>query len=380
MPVPTRQTSETALDQFNQQLRQSPAYQSFMVQHGLPTDGRVTLSRDQQSGLERALAAAGIQIPGGMHIDQGGNLNQKNTLGRNIGIGAAIGGAALTGVGLAGMGPLAGLGGAGAAGAAAPIAGGAPWAVTPLAAGATASGTAAGGAGMGLLGGIGKIADAAGIIGKITGNAAKNSSDQRYNENELASRNQNALNSLLASLYGTNQNAQMSALIAGSNERNNQAGIDLDQRKFALAAPGARASNAMRGSLMQNLHSASLSGLPSRVSNSIPTLHGGLNPDEFMTPEARQAGGELTRQSVMELLKGGDTFKPQTATDFQGGVMKPPTMDLAQLQQSGLLEQILGGVGLGGSILGGLGQIGDLVNKRRTPTPPMSDQAGLGGY
>src|SRR3990167_918051 len=125
MAVPTLSTSQAQVDAWNAQMRQSPAYLNYMRSQGLPTDGRVKLSRQQQEGLERALAAGGMRIPGGMHIDQGGNLNQKNTLGRNVAIGAGVTGAALTGFGLAGMGPLGGaLGGSGAAAGGAGAAGG----------------------------------------------------------------------------------------------------------------------------------------------------------------------------------------------------------------------------------------------------------------
>ena len=116
--VPNRGTSEQWLDDWNQQMRASSIYQNFMRQRGLPTDGRVRLSREQQGELEAALRAAGMQIPSGMHIDQGGNLNQKNRLARNVAIGAGVVGGGLAAAGAAGAGPFAGMfGGSGAAGA-----------------------------------------------------------------------------------------------------------------------------------------------------------------------------------------------------------------------------------------------------------------------
>ena len=116
MPTPTRSTSETQLDQWNDQLRASPVWQQWMQSRGKIQGGRmVGLSDREQSEFERYLAKNGIRIPSGMHIDPGGNLNQKNRLARNIGIGAAIGGAALTGLGAAGIGPLSGAFGGGAA-------------------------------------------------------------------------------------------------------------------------------------------------------------------------------------------------------------------------------------------------------------------------
>src|SRR5688572_23136693 len=174
--TPNRGTGEYQLDAWNRSMRGSSIYQNFMRRNGLGTDGRVRLSRDQQSDLERELRAAGFKIPGGMHIDQGGNLNQKNRLARNVGIGAAATGAALTGFGLAGMGPLSGLGGggaaasAGASGALSPIAGGAPWAVTPYAASVPMSATGAGAAGaVGAGVGAGAAAGASRALGGALG-------------------------------------------------------------------------------------------------------------------------------------------------------------------------------------------------------------------
>lgn len=115
--TPNRGTSEQELDQFNIWFRSTPIYQNFMRQNGLPTDGRVKLSRSQQSRLEQLMKANGINIPGGMHIDQGGNLNQKNRLGRNVAIGAGIAGAAIgIPAALGAFGGGAGAAGAGAAG------------------------------------------------------------------------------------------------------------------------------------------------------------------------------------------------------------------------------------------------------------------------
>lgn len=170
--TPTRKTSEYELDQFNKQLRSSPLYQNFMRQRGLRTDGHVKLSDKQQKELEQSMARAGFPVPKGMHIDQGGNLNQKSTLVRNVVIGAALAAGTIATLGAAGVigggvlgtgiggGAGAGAAGAGAAGTAtgvgtglttagvtAPVFGGAG--ATTLASGVTpvvfgAGGTAAG--------------------------------------------------------------------------------------------------------------------------------------------------------------------------------------------------------------------------------------------
>lgn len=114
MSMPVRGTSESDLDQWNRAFRQSPIYLNFMRRNGLATGGRVRLSRSQQSALEAELAAAGSRVPSGMHIDQGGNLNQKNRLGKALAIG---GGAAAAAFGIPGVFPGLLTGGGGAAGA-----------------------------------------------------------------------------------------------------------------------------------------------------------------------------------------------------------------------------------------------------------------------
>jgi hypothetical protein len=111
MAVPTRQTAEDVLDQWNRALRASPLYTAFLQRHRI-NPNRVKLSRSQQAALESELARAGMPVPSGMHIDQGGNLNQQNTLVKKAATTAAIGAAAATGLGAVGIGPLASLGGA----------------------------------------------------------------------------------------------------------------------------------------------------------------------------------------------------------------------------------------------------------------------------
>lgn len=171
-PTPTRKTSESSLDEWNRELRSSPTYLDFMRANGLPTDGRVKLSRGQQSALEDRLREAGTPVPKGMHIDQGGNLNQKNRTGRNVAIAAGIaaGGyfaapyiaGALAGSG-AGAGGAAGAAGAGAGAGTGAAAGGGLLASTALPTGLgmgaslgaipTAGSLIAGGAGSALAGG-----------------------------------------------------------------------------------------------------------------------------------------------------------------------------------------------------------------------------------
>lgn len=195
----------------------------------------------------------------------------------------------------------------------------------------------------------------AGGLGKIFGGAAKRSADERnVNNNQIAQRN-----SLLASLYGTRQNAALDAARLGSSERLNQAGLDLDQRRHALAAPGVRGRQAVRGSLMQHLQPVSFSGLNPRIN--VPTMTGGLTP-AALGPEVREMGALLSRQAILDQLKG-DTFDPMTSTDFNASLLPAPK--LQEYERSGLLDKILGGLGLAGNIAGGVGEAAGLFGGAR---------------
>jgi len=207
-------------------------------------------------------------------------------------------------------------------------------------------------------------------LGQVAGGAAGGAANQRQHENALI----NQRNSLLAQLFNTQQGATTAALQGQERGALDRAGLDLQRRQFALNAPQTRGTQAMRGSLMANLQPTRLSGLPSRISASMPQVSGGLNASA-LSPEVREMGRTLQRQALLDQMKG-DTFDPVPETDFKSGVLPLPALE--ELKKSGLLEKILGGVGLGASIVGGMGgaaQTGPRL-QNQFPTP----QAGRDMY
>lgn len=242
------------------------------------------------------------------------------------------------------------IGGAGLSAAAVPFTGGASGALLP-----------------GILAGSGA---AAGGLGSVLSGAAQGSANQRGADNNQAAQR----NALLAQLYNINQNATSNALHDSSVEKLAQGNQALDQKKFALTAPSVRASQSVRGSILQNAQPVTLSGLPDRVASHVPTISGGLSPSVF-NADTRALGGELTRKALVDQL-AGDTFDPMTPTDFSGGVLPQPKLEDFS-RPGGALENTLGTTGLIASILGSLGQASDAYKQRRASTQP-SDQNGWG--
>lgn len=383
LPIPTRDTSERDLDLWNQQFRQSALYQNFMRSRGLPTDGRVRLTRSQQGELQDEMKRAGLDIFNGMHIDQGGNLNQKNRTARNIALAAAayyggqtagwgsgLGGGAATGTGTAGS-------GASAAGGVLPstatASGYAPYAGTATSAlgggtaagglgtgGAVTGGTAAAGLGSRLASWANRGGQIAGAVAPLLGSAAGAQAGERGDQNSYA----NSTDRFRASNYGTQQGAILDALLNRSRENLEFANTDLQRRQFALQAPAERGRQSVQGSIMANVQPVSITGLPSRITRG--TVRGGLTP-AVLGPETRALGRQLMGDALANQLKG-DQFDPLTPTDFQGGLIPPP--EPTPYQGAGTGESLLSG---GASTLSILAAILNSLNQGNQP-----GQAGRG--
>jgi hypothetical protein len=133
--TPGREGSSIDVDEFNKGVRGSELYQQFVGSRGL-RNGK--WSDSDREAWRNTLRQAGVQVPDGMKIDDAGNLNQVNKLGKRLIIGGAIvGGTLLT------AGALGAFGGAAAAGGAASGAAGAGAAAGAAGAGAAAAGTGA---------------------------------------------------------------------------------------------------------------------------------------------------------------------------------------------------------------------------------------------
>jgi len=209
---------------------------------------------------------------------------------------------------------------------------------------------------------------AIGAIGQVAGGAAGGMASGRQGENA----NINSANRNTIDLYGTQQNAKtqqyqtlqnalMQLLQAEESSKQNRAGIDLQRRNFALNAPSARGKQALLGSLIQNIQDVNISGGSPQMRARMPQISGGLRPSAI-GPMAQQMGA-LMQQNAVSGQQKGDVFDPMAPTDFKSGLVDPQTYtidapELQALQESGLLEKILGGIGLGGSLFGALGQGG----------------------
>lgn len=194
---------------------------------------------------------------------------------------------------------------------------------------------------------------AAPLIAKIFGGAAQGSANQRYTENNqnaanVTANNRNALDR--ASLLNANATTR-----AGMTNAHNEfgAGLDMERKKYLQSEPNVQARQALIGNLLERIQPASLSGVSGRVQQSMPKMNSIL---DALGPEARQSGSLLAQRGLSGLQGGPTTFDPLPAVSLPDVLNLPPA-EIAAMQKSGLLEKIMGGVGLGASVVGALGDL-----------------------
>lgn len=186
----------------------------------------------------------------------------------------------------------------------------------------------------------------AGGLGRVLGNAAQGSANQRMAENNQAllqaqMRNNDTL--ARAGLTSANANTR-----AGMQNSDNQfrAGLDLERKQFTQQEPNAQARQALTGSLMSRIQPlrapAGHTQLPSII--------------DAIGPGAREAGSLLEQRGLSGLQNGPSKFADIPPVSLPDVLNLPPAV-VAQMQKSGLLEKIMGGLGVGLSALGSLGPL-----------------------
>jgi hypothetical protein len=191
----------------------------------------------------------------------------------------------------------------------------------------------------GLLRGLGERLT---VAGPIAGAAAGGAATGRQAEADI--------------LFRQRQLQQQQAL-AGQRAAEAGAEFGLGQQQDRLLYPSLFARQAAQGGMQANVQDI---GIGRPEGSTIPTfaLTGGLRPSA-LGPEARQAGAELSRHAIQQLLAGGPP--PIDYERFQP--LEPMT-----LPEAGRGERLLGGLGVGGSLLGALlGPLSEAAGTQNVP-------------
>lgn len=209
----------------------------------------------------------------------------------------------------------------------------------------------------------------AAALGKVLGGASQGASAGR----QLETQNNATQDTQRTTQYGINQQAILDALKQAESANMNRATLDLNQRNFALNAPTTRMSQSARGSMLANAQDLQISHPRAHI----PTITGGMRPSA-LSPETRQLGALVARQTLMSQMKG-DTFDAVPQQNWQGGVVAPPGVT-PQPQASGL-EKWGGIAGILGNLAGaGVSTYQQAIGQQANTRLPGSQTAQAGGW
>ena len=125
----------------------------------------------------------------------------------------------------------------------------------------------------------------------------------------------------------------------------------LQEQKAGREAPGMRASNAVRGDILANAQDATFSG-----SSRIPKFEfqGGLRPSMF-SGSTRQLGSEMSRQALVDQLKGESTpFSDLPEADYSKILNAPAIPGGTALPEGSRMDAVLQAIGQYGGMAAGV--------------------------
>lgn len=421
--------TEATIDQVNIWMRSTPWYQQQMKEWG-QDPGHPNLSKSQSQQIVKMAQANGVVVDeGNMEVDDHGNFNPIGHKLRNTLIVAGIAGATIATMGAAGVfsaaaapsaagltgveaTATAGLGTAALPGAMATLPALGTTAATSaistaaatvgpeVAKAAAAKVAASGGAvtvqsilktasdisktGNSILSTVGQFGDALGANekGRADGRVAQANANAQYDRTAADLYRATTEANTAKNTYNLNAtNGQNTFDLSRGNLANSNAATDLSQRNFALAAPGKRAGNAVRGDILSQAHDVTVGGLaPGRTA---VQFSGGLHPDMF-SDSTRALGTNMTDQALSEQQAGDhfaplpdlpDYVKPPAYTDG------PPAPTPTAMPQPGATDSILNTAGTIGNLATLLSKLPYGQKKPQTPDVPYyepNDQNGWG--
>jgi hypothetical protein len=333
------QPTEVSIDKVNQWMRSQPWYQGLLKSWGQDPNN-VHLNDQQKAQIIRQAQANGVVVDqGNMEVDPSGNFNPVGHKLRNTLIVAGLAAATIGTMGAAGAfsGAAAGAMGAGAGGGAGAAAGTA----------GTLAGIEGGAAGLVALGRSARSGRArwaprrcrrsARLGGRRLVAAASGwRGRQQHPRHARQSRGEQGRRDADQCRGGHGQRAAAGQLRGSSREhlqqpRHSRLG-DVQSRSAVSAGASSRA-----GDLMSTMKDAAPTGDP-RIDK---FGGGGLRPSAF-GPATQQAGDELKRQALKNLLSGQGQINPQLTTP----------------KRAGFGENALAGAGIGLNILEAYGRFG----------------------
>lgn len=213
----------------------------------------------------------------------------------------------------------------------------------------------------------GEIIQAGGQIGaayaanRAAGRQAEAPINQRQDVNALAG-------------YQTDASKDLSAMNAETQAKLDRALGMLKEYESALSAPGARASNSVRGDILAGIQDATVSA-PAGVN--VTSFGGGLRPS-LLSGNSRELGRQMSREALLSQMEGTPTpYTDLELPDF-ASIRNRTAPELTALPQPSGMDRVMEGIGTYGSMAAAIQQALQQRNQQPTAastlamTPPGS--------
>lgn len=151
----------------------------------------------------------------------------------------------------------------------------------------------------------------------------------------------------------------------------------LQESAAARKAPGERASNAVRGDILANAQDVQFSGGSGRIPK--VDFSGGLRPSLF-SGNSRQLGAEMSRQALLDQLKGDPTpFSKLPEADYSRILNAPAIPGGTALPEGSRLDSVLQAIAQYGGLAAAGMQAANQPKPAAPTTPVAPSYGGLQG-
>jgi hypothetical protein len=193
----------------------------------------------------------------------------------------------------------------------------------------------------------GALVQAATAASQIAAQQAAAKSAAEANKAKLQQGN----DSINQSGYSTDKQLDLSAINSAYQAALTRAGGVLNEQAANLAAPGKRASNAVRGDVLANLQDSEITGLPAGVPHI--SFTGGLRPSMF-SGNTRALGAAMSRQALLDQMGTPSTpFSSLPALDVSS-ITSRTAPGATPLPTPSTLDNILSGLATSGAYAGAI--------------------------
>lgn len=190
----------------------------------------------------------------------------------------------------------------------------------------------------------GQIAQAAATIAPAVANIASSRAKGRADEAKIAG----DYDAGTLDRYEADKRLDLEALINQYRAELDRSKGVIDEYETRLAAPGKRASNAVRGDILAGVQDV---GVNAPAGVNVTSFSGGLRPS-LLSGNTRELGGQMSKEALLDALSGTpapfSTMQPYDVSSITSRRAPAQT----PMEQPGTMDKIMEQIGLWGGLAG----------------------------